>query len=240
MIEVRYRFGPTLKAVSGWLNTPPYTFNMALSIPGFDTFVPEDGIFHLTVEVRTTGASKLTLSEMAPSPIFVHVRRGGTFPTSLRSPAGLYEPDPNDQTIIAGSRTNQGIIRYVDFNERNVRGYPLDPSITQKLVGLPEDNWSTMVSELMTVWSPLFLPIDFWWIDPVNVDLYFVVVVSFKKNYIFKIHFCAYLFDIYKKTHHIQGASNILAVHSRAAAEARRILRQHAHVARRSRAPADV
>jgi hypothetical protein len=73
----------------------------------FGALVCATGIFHLTAEVRLlpesssitaarTAAKIVDLKDFGVAPIYVHVRRPG-FETSMISPAGLFEPDSNDQ-----------------------------------------------------------------------------------------------------------------------------------------------
>lgn len=165
-IQLRYRVWKY--PVTGWLD-PPYTWNADVNAANFDTTVPVDGVFHLTVDIRATPGQTPVLTDYTPNPIFIHIKRGGAIPTSYMVPVGIDEPDEPDTDVWSSPMSNEPI--YIDIRNRKYQGYPANPALTG-WQGPP--HLADLYVEQMSPRSLLFLGLQMWWADPFHDDLPFV------------------------------------------------------------------
>lgn len=159
-IELRYTVHGI--PVSDWLS-PPFRFVLDIDNPGLSQL--QDGIHDLSVDVR--GSNRLAFT---PWRAFVHLSRD----LASGEPYGFSRSVPIINAKQGKSNTDShfgpGVV-YVDPDERDHRGYPLDPEV-QPWQEAPDR--VALYQEAMAPHTELFHAVQMWWDHPAHANAPFV------------------------------------------------------------------
>ena len=159
-IQLRYTVHGV--AVSDWID-PPFRFTLNIDNPALAQL--PDGVHDLSVDVR--GATR---ADFKPWRAFVHLSRD----KSAGEPFGFDKQVPIINNM-QGNPTDDahfgpGVV-YVNPDERDDIGYPVDPTVTAWQAP-PTD--APLYQELMAPHTELFNAVQMWWDHPAHPDSPFV------------------------------------------------------------------